>query len=383
MKIERPEKIEARRIFGLDLSKRTFTGCILDLVDPRPKPPVFDGRMSDDGWMKLCSRLDEHDYVVLEGGSSSAHMARFILSNSKARVFMLNPCKLHIIYESMNKTDRNDAIRIAKYLRDTQPEAWCLIPIPSEDEDAMRSIVSSQIFMKQERTKLINKLHAIFNHNGVTYLKKSDLKFSTRRYELVDYCLAGNNAAHTDAMIVAMLLDGCESACNEYDELCRKLLLDHPKEALAWLSLPGVGLLTAAACVAYIGDGERFSSPSQIRNYIGLVPRIDQSGIREHIYGVNHFGCMPVRRNIVQAAWSVKKIASCNPLTDKWCEMSARGKKGQRAAVAIANSLSSIGWTLLKKGELYNGFDDFSYLEKKLSYLKLMAIDTSMYKQLV
>lgn len=381
MIIERPERMEARRIFGLDLSKKTFTGCMLDLVDPRPRPPVFDGRMTGDGWLKLCGRLGKDDYVVMEGGTSSAYMARFLKRHSEAKVFLLNPCKLHIIFESMNKTDRNDAIRIAKYLRDTNPESWCLIPITSEDEASMRSIVSSQIFMKETRTKLINKLHAIFNHNGVSYLKKSDLKEQSRRYELA-YNLLPTEIAKSDATLVCGQIDSIEMACDSYEEMCRQILLFHPKEALAWLSLPGVGLLTASACVAYIGDGRRFSTASQIRNYVGLVPRIDQSGIKEHIYGVNHFGCMPVRRNIVQAAWAVGMIGTGNTLTEKWKGYVARGKKGQRAAVAIANDLVTIGWTLLKKQQLYNGFGDYEYLKRKLRQLKLMAIDSSMYEEL-
>lgn len=381
MIIERPERMEARRIFGLDLSKKTFTGCMLDLVDPRPRPPVFDGRMTGDGWLKLCGRLGKDDYVVMEGGTSSAYMARFLERHSEAKVFLLNPCKLHIIFESMNKTDRNDAIRIAKYLRDTNPESWCLIPITSEDEASMRSIVSSQIFMKETRTKLINKLHAIFNHNGVSYLKKSDLKEQSRRYELA-YNLLPTEIAKSDATLVCGQIDSIEMACDSYEEMCRQILLFHPKEALAWLSLPGVGLLTASACVAYIGDGRRFSTASQIRNYVGLVPRIDQSGMKEHIYGVNHFGCMPVRRNIVQAAWAVGMIGTGNTLTEKWKGYVARGKKGQRAAVAIANDLVTIGWTLLKKQQLYNGFGDYEYLKRKLRQLKLMAIDSSMYEEL-
>ena len=381
MIIERPERMEARRIFGLDLSKKTFTGCMLDLVDPRPRPPVFDGRMTGDGWLKLCGRLGKDDYVVMEGGTSSAYMARFLKRHSEAKVFLLNPCKLHIIFESMNKTDRNDAIRIAKYLRDTNPESWCLIPITSEDEASMRSIVSSQIFMKETRTKLINKLHAIFNHNGVTYLKKSDLKEQSGRYELA-YNLLPTEIAKSDATLVCGQIDSIEMACDSYEEMCRQILLSHPKEALAWLSLPGVGLLTASACVAYIGDGRRFSTASQIRNYVGLVPRIDQSGMKEHIYGVNHFGCMPVRRNIVQAAWAVGMIGTGNTLTEKWNGYVARGKKGQRAAVAFANDLVTIGWTLLKKQQLYNGFGDYEYLKRKLRQLKLMAIDSSMYEEL-
>ncbi len=105
------------------------------------------------------------------------------------------------------------------------------------------------------------------------------------------------------------------------------------------------------ACVAYIEDGSRFSSPSQIRNYIGLVPRIDQSGIREHIYGVNHFWCMPASRKLVQATWAVKTIKIRNPLTDKWCEMSTWGKKGQRTAVALRTAYlhwDGLSWRMVK-----------------------------------
>ena len=51
--------------------------------------------------------------------------------------------------------------------------------------------------MKTERPeKLVSKLHAIINHKGVTHLKKNDLKFSTRRYELVGYYLARDNTAY-------------------------------------------------------------------------------------------------------------------------------------------------------------------------------------------
>lgn len=67
--MERPERIMARRIIGLDLSKKTFTGCILELDAPTSKPKVFDGKMTNDGWMRLCGKLSSDDYVALEGGS--------------------------------------------------------------------------------------------------------------------------------------------------------------------------------------------------------------------------------------------------------------------------------------------------------------------------
>lgn len=41
------------------------------------------------------------------------------------------------------------------------------------------------------------------------------------------------------------------------------------------------------------------------------------------------------------------------------------------------------GWTLLKKGELYNGLGDFSYLNRKLRYYRMTAIDSSGFPELL
>ena len=47
-----------------------------------------------------------------------------------------------------------------------------------------------------------------------------------------------------------------------------------------------------------------------------------------------------------------------------------------KIAVKVANDMLTIGWTLLKKGELYNGLGDFSYLKRKLRIYKMTAIDS-------
>lgn len=373
-----PEMDKVQRIFGLDLSKKTFTAC---LMENGKRKPTFTRKMTEDGWLDLCSMADEHDVIIMEGGSTSFCMARFIQSHSEAYVGILNPAKLHIIFESMNKTDANDAIRLATFVRDISPSYWPLLQIPTEEESSYRTAVTSQIAIKQYCTQQINRLHGIFTHNGITQLRKSDLADSNRRWDLVENLLP-TEFSKVDARICCRLIDDIELASEDCEEQCRKVLMERPKEALAWLSLPGVGLLTAAACVAFIGDGTRFSDAGQLRNYVGLVPRMDCSGERNVVGGCNGHGCMPVRRNIVQAAWTVGMLARENTLTSRWHRYITRGKKGQKTAVSVANELLTIGWTLLKKGELYNGFGDYTYLETKLARLRLKAIDTSMYDEL-
>lgn len=380
--MNRPLKMEANRIIGLDLSKKTFVGCQLSKEDDFIKPKIFDGKMDEGGRQKLIQRLQPGDYVVLEGGSSSAYLARYILKNSKADVFMLNPCKLHIIFETAVKTDKQDAVKLAKYIRDFNPENWCLIPIPTEEESSERSVINSYIFQKEERTKCINKLHAVFNLNGVSYLKKSDLTDGCKRRDLINNLLP-TSISKSEANMICDAIDIIELTIDGYEDLIRQVLLNHPKETLAWLSIPGIGLLTAMALIAYVNDGKRFSTAAQLRNYVGLLPRIDQSGMREAIYGVNHYGCKPIRRNIVQAAWSVNTLKFENGLTEVWKNYSANGKRGQKTAIAVANKMLTIGWTLLKKGELYNGCPDYKYLERKLKLYKLTAINKSKYQELL
>jgi len=84
--------------------------------------------------------------------------------------------KLHIIFESRCKTDKQDAAKIAKYARDANSENWVLIPIPTKEESTDRALIKLHISYSQLQTKLINKLHAIFIGMGYPYLKKSDLK---------------------------------------------------------------------------------------------------------------------------------------------------------------------------------------------------------------
>jgi transposase len=317
--------------------------------------------------------MGKGDAVFMEGGSSSFTLARYLLSNTEADVFVLNPMQLHIIYESMCKTDKQDSAKLAKYARDTHPENWCLIPIPTEQESAERTIINLHVAYSQYHTKIVNKLHAVFNGQGYPDLKKSDLKDPQSRRDYAEILL-DNETAHFAAVMLADQLDSIELQLEAIHERIRRICLSHPRQTLSWLSIPGIGDITAATLIAYVGDGQRFATASQLRNYIGLIPRKDQSGTVDKQLGVAKFGCMPARRHIMQGAWGIKKFSRDCSLTRYWKELEARRKLGQKAAVAIANKMISIGFALLKNGELYQMPDSEQYLRRKLKTYNLEAL---------
>ena len=98
--MNRPLTFEAHRIFGLDLSKKTLMACCLDEETGFVKQHIFDEKMTDDGREKLAKRFRKGDYIAMEGGCSTSYLARYLMENTEAEIFVLNPCKLHIIFES-------------------------------------------------------------------------------------------------------------------------------------------------------------------------------------------------------------------------------------------------------------------------------------------
>ncbi|HKM06618.1 MAG TPA: IS110 family transposase [Sphaerochaeta sp.] len=371
--MDRPNELTASRIIGMDLSKKTLVGCILSNEDGFQKKTFFNGQMNTGGRTALASKMTEGDAVFMEGGSSSFTLARYLKNNTEADVFVLNPMQLHIIFESMCKTDKQDAAKLAKYGRDAHPENWCLIPIPTEQESAERSIMNLHISYSQFRTKIVNKLHAVFNGQGYPDLKKSDLKNSETR-RLYASKLLDNESATYSAEILMDFLDFTELQIESIHKRITEICLAHPKEARSWLSIPGIGDITAATLIAYVGTGERFGTAAQLRNYVALIPRRDQSGNIDKQLGISKFGCMPIRRHIVQGAWGIKAFRRECSLTRYWKELQKRGKTGQKASVAISNKMLTIGFALLRSGGLYEMPDQEEYFRTKLISYKLEAL---------
>ena len=369
------------RIIGLDLAKKTFKGCILTKETNFEDRKVITGEMDPDGRMHFITEMVKAgDLVAMEGGTSSFNFARELMEYSPATVAVLNPGKLHKAFEAQIKTDRLDAVRIAHYVRDTKKSSWCTVEVPSQEESELRAIINSYNLAKKDRTMNINKLHATFNQNGIPLLKKSDLQNNSDRIENIARYLKG--MAIDDACMVEARITLIESQIEEYMKMMRRALMKHPEISLVWLSIPGIRTITAASLLAYIGDGSRFYSASQLRNYVGLVPMVQQSGDYNFQGNVSWRGCKPVRKNIVQGAWSIESLKASCPLKDEWDALAARHKRKSTIAVHVANKMLSIGWVLLRKKELYNGFGDYSRLERKLREEKMSAIDASMFPEL-
>ena len=367
------------RIIGLDLSKVTFKGCILS-GEGFVKRQSFNGEMTKDesGYRLINQTIQTGDIVLMEAGSATFNLARFLVKESQASdVVVLNPANLRIIWDSQKKNDKADAMKIACIARDMRPEAWPRVTIPTEQEQSERSVIMHWVFLRKQETMLLNRFFALFNSLGYPEIDKAKLKKEPEfREQTINELLAFNQLAFTDAIMLDEQIDVIQKQLSFMEDRLREICLDHPQQALSWLSIPGIGLVNAATLIAYIGDGSRFTKPDQLLNYAGMIPKQNQSGTVDIKGKITKRGCTAIRRNVVQGAQVIMQL----PPTCDITKFAYRKKKecpfNGKVAVAVANRMLRTGLALLHHNQLYrpmieNGLDRFI---GKLSANKLQAL---------
>jgi transposase len=120
---------------------------------------------------------------------------------------------------------------------------------------------------------------------------------------------------------------------------------------------------TAAAFLAYVGDGSRFSKPAEVAHYVGLTPYMDCSGDSKWYGHITRMGCRAIRSVILNSVWSLTRSGNGGRLQRKYDELSGRiGKK--KSAVAIARRMVTVMWLLVRRREFYQDIPR-EQLEKK------------------
>jgi len=366
------------RIIGLDLSKQTFKGCILS-GEGFVKRRHFEGKMTRDaeGYEALAKQLGPNDLVIMEAGSSTFSLARYLTTHTQAEVTVLNPGDLRLIWGSQKKTDKADAMKLACIGRDNRKESWPIVTVPSEQEQIERSIITNYVTFKEDETRKFNKFFAIFNGQGYPDIDKARCKENIAyRYELVESLLGFNELAMTLGNMYNQMIDLIQLQLEAMEKKLVEICLAHPKEAVSWLSMPGIGLINAATLIAYAGDCSRFSRADQLLNYAGMVPKLKDSGEAIHHGKITKRGNYCIRRNICQGGQIVMRMNPNCPLTrfayKRKKELIFNGK----VAVAVASKMLKIGFALVRNNDIYIAAkeDKCEKLKAKLTGYKLKAL---------
>ncbi len=140
------------------------------------------------------------------------------------------------------------------------------------------------------------------------------------------------------------------------------------------MTIPGIDYYTALSVKAAIGDITRFSSPKKLVSYIGLNPRIYQSGNSCYTGRITKRGRSQARWVLIQAAQCIVKVPG--PLRGFFLKLRKR-KERNKAIVAVASKLVRIIWMMLITKEDYY-YSPPLRTKEKLAKLRIIATGVRM-----
>lgn len=326
-----------RRVIGMDIH-RTFAEVVF-WEDGRLRPA---GRidMTRSGLEGFGRTLTSKDEVVIEATGNSMAVVR-VLSPYVARVIVANPLQVKAIAHARIKTDKIDAgvlasLRAADFL----PEIW----LPDAATERLRRLVTRRDQVVRHRTRIKNEVHAILHAHLLPRCPHADLFGGRGRVWLERQPLPDDERAAIGRHLRE--LDRLGEDLVVLDGEIAQAGIDNPA-VKRLLTIAGVNLTVAAGLVAAIGDVHRFASPQKLVSYIGLNPRVRQSGLGLAQHGrISKHGRSHARAMLIEAAWAAAKAPG--PLHAFFIRIRAR-RGHQVAAVAVARKLVVLCWHLLSK----------------------------------
>ena len=346
-----------RRIIGMDIH-RTFAEVVF-WEDGRLRP-VGRVDMTRSGLEGFGRTLSKEDEVVIEATGNAMSVVP-VLGPYVARVIVANPMHVKAIAHAHVKTDKIDAgvlasLRAADFL----PEIW----VPDANTERLRRLVARRNQIVRQRTRIKNEVHSILHAHLISPCPHAELFGRLGRSWLGRQPLPSDELMAIDRHLRELDRLGEDLAVLDR-ELAQAATDDSAVKRL--LTISGINLTVAAGLVAAIGDVKRFASPQKLVSYVGLNPRVRQSGLGPVQYGrISKRGRAHARAMLVEAAWAAAQAPG--PFHAFFLRIRAR-RGHQIAAVAVARKLAVLCWHLLTKET------DYLWARPALVATKLRAME--------
>jgi transposase len=153
----------------------------------------------------------------------------------------------------------------------------------------------------RQRTRAKNEVHAVLMRNLKGRPPVTDAFGKRGRAWLAELELPGDER---------QTVDGCLRQIDFLDSeiaILERAIAEHAlasAEIKRLMTVPGVSLMTAATFVAAVGDIRRFRDPRKLVSYLGLDPKVRQSGVAPARHGrISKQGASQVRQMLTEAAF--------------------------------------------------------------------------------
>ena len=321
---------------------------------------------------KIAKALSKHDAYVLIENSTKTYETYWVLTNLGVHVVVAQAQDLYRITKSVKKTDKNDSMELAAYMRrylhGEREFAVCVMP---PKEWMMRREVCRTVF--KEKAHLGDLKRRMRSHlllHGIQLSKEYPDIFSKKAiHELSD----------VKDPVVMMLLDEARTIKRRNEEemrLLRHLFRGNRMYELIQ-TIPGFGFVSAAYLTSMIMELDRFTDKRMFTAYFGVVPRVRESSDVSHRCATTHRGDEDIRRLVMQAAFVHVNTVQDSVVKRMWDRLKGRGKSFREVQCACARKLLTVVWAVVRDDRPYEDEEEIILRSLEMSDAMLEESDES------
>lgn len=291
-------------------------------------------------------REAEHQ-IAYEAGPTGYELARR-LRDEGFNIKVVAPGKTPQPANQGNKSDRLDCRKIAEYL---QKGLLQTVTVPTPQEEADRQVLRLREQLVKKRTRYKQQIrsfllqHGLREPEGLSAWKNSALKI-LREMELCEEL----------RLALDTYLEGLEATSRllrRVNQKVKKLAEEdrHRTDAELTRTHPGAGPVTSMAFLSEFFRPERFESAGAVGKYVGLAPKVKQSGQSRIEGGRIPAGREGLRRILVQAAW--RWVGNDPWAKEKYKHLLSNTGNKQKAIVAMARRMAVNLWRMVTRRQRY------------------------------
>ena len=253
-------------------------------------------------------------------------------------------------YVKSNKNDARDAEAICEAV--SRPNMR-FVPIKTPAQQAVLSLHRARQGFIKARTAQANQLRGLLGEFGIA-IPQGIRQLPTHVPDIVED--ADNGLPGVMRALVQRLWEHFQELDRQVGELDREIRrLQREDEASRRLAeIPGIGVLSASALAATVGDAKAFANGRQLAAWLGLVPRQHSSGGKEMLMGISKRGDCYVRTLLIHGARAVIQQAERRNEADSWLKRLLGRRNKNVATVAVAAKNARIAWAILAHGRDYD-----------------------------
>jgi transposase len=331
--------MHTERFIGIDIHKRHV---VVAAVDQQQKVLLSPKKISNQRFAPWAHKhLQPSDQVALEATSNS-WTYHDQLEPMVKDVVVANNYKLKLISASSAKTDKHDALVLAKLLAaNLLPTVW----VPPQHVRDLRNMTQHRWQLIQERTAAKNRLHAILHQHNFHIPSGSPFQSSRKDWW---HNLAISPVEQLQIKHYWLTIQHNNDLLQETEASIAQLSVsDNWREDMTFLiQLPGIGLYTGMTILAAIGDVRRFPSPRKLSGYAGLGARVWATGNTVRTGKITKQGRKELRTALISSAWVAVRFS------DYWrnrFQALAKSIGTNKAITAIARKILVVIWHVLTK----------------------------------